>query len=189
VTGRRSDVIRWIWLITLAGVAVGGSLTVYLVGSRNRANDKEAVLRYETQVLAQVREMNGVAGSLAQALAAYRARRVDAATLQRTVRVYAATLHAVAQKLAPIEPPTAVGVNAQSFGQPARLYASSADAVLVGAECARKNNTACAESAFTKADADAKTALERYRVAVRALQEARARLGFARSPNFAEPSG
>lgn len=178
---------RWVVLIGLAVAAVGGAVTVFVVGSSQREDDRERVLTYETQVLAHVREMNVVVGSLADAVAAFRARRVDAETLSRTAEQYARTLHAVAQKLAVVRPPAAVGENAESFGPPARLYAAAADAVRTAAECARRGDAACATNALRQHDRDATDALARYRVAVRALQAARERLGLAPSPNFGDP--
>jgi hypothetical protein len=178
------DTWRWVIVLSLVVVAVAGAVTVFVVGSHNRKADRQRVLSYETQALAHVREMNVVAGSLADAVAAYRAGRATRVVFARSVAVYATSLHTVERALATLRPPAAVGTGAEPFGTAARLYASAADDARTAAACPART---CADEALARYDRDAADALARYHRAVLALQDARARLGLERSPNFGDP--
>ena len=171
---------RWALLIGLTAVAVVGAVSVFLVASHNRSVDRKAVLAYETQVLAPVRDTIVVGGSTADAVDAFRQGSVDSTTFVRTMAVYEAAFSTDVRRLTAVKVPIAFGANERMFLPAAQGFL---DAVRTY-ESARSCSGPAGCAAVTAGDAAYASALARYRHAVTALQDALQRLGYPKSPNF-----
>jgi len=176
-----SDRTRWMVLIGLVVSGLAGATAVYFVTSANRSSDREAVLRYETQVLAPVRDLSVVAGSLADASEAFRKGSVAIATFARTLDTYERALRLDSERIDVVKVPVAFGARANMFAPAAQEYLA---VISLYKNAATASDRAAALDA---ADAKAAHALSLYREAARALQTARLRLGLPRSVNFSDP--
>jgi hypothetical protein len=175
----RGEFRRWLVLFGLVVAGIGGATSVWIVTSHNRAADRSAVLRYETQVIAPVRDSNVVAGSLADAADSYRRGRIDAATFERTLGVYRSALALDARRVDSVTVPIAFGAHSQMFRPCVHAYLDALDRYLTAARSASRD--------LAPADARFAEALSLYRAASRALADARSRLGLPASANFGDP--
>lgn len=171
---------RWAILIGLVVAAVVGAVSVFLVASHNRAVDRKAVVQYETQVLAPMRDAIVVAGSTADAADAFRQSSVDPVTFVRTMKVYEAALALDVQRLTPVKVPIAFGANERMFLPAAEGFLQAVRTYEGAEHC--PSATPC--DAVSSGNAQYAAALSRYRHAVNALQDALQRLGYRKSPNF-----
>lgn len=182
-----SNRLRWALLATVVASLIGGAGTVFLVGSHNRRSDRNAVLRYEAAVTAQVREMVVVAGSLESAADAFAQGRLGAAAFATSAAQWQKTLAEVAGRLEAVTVPVPFGAGERMFGPAAREFAKAAGLYASFAACAQNSvgpSASCIATATATATAD--RALSLYRKAVRVLQSTRERLGLGRSANFPE---
>jgi hypothetical protein len=179
---------RWAILAGLLLTGIAGATSVYLLGSHNRNADRREVLRYEAAVLAQVREMAVVAGTMADAAEAFSAGRLPAAAFARSAGQWQQTLVAVAVRIEAVTVPAPFGDGETMFGPAAREYARAAGLYASFAACSQNSvgpSASCIETANASPVADYALAL--YRHAANVMQATRERLGLARSPNFGDP--
>jgi hypothetical protein len=176
-----SDRWRWAILIALVTAGVVGTVSVYLLTAHNRDVDRKAVLAYETQILAPIRDVNVVAGSLADAATAFRGGKVGRGTFVNTLGVYRKALQIDATRVDAVKVPVAFGANANMFAPIAHGYLDALKLYLDAATAANRG------AAMDAADAGWQRALSLYHQAVDALQTARLRLGYPKSSNFGDP--
>lgn len=176
------------WAMLVAGIAlfVAGASTVFVIGSNNRRSDRDAVLRYEAQVLAQVREMNVLGGSMLNAVDAFRAGRLDAGALATQTRGWSDRFDDVARRIAAVPVPIAIGRAEPMFTPAARAWATASSLYASFATCTPRGGAACVAGG-ADGDAAVAQALQHYERARTALQQARKRLDLGRSPNFGDP--
>ena len=185
---RATTIRRWVVLVGLIVALVGGATMVYLVGSHNRAADRRAVLRYEASVLAQVREMSVVAGSLSDVADAFQKGTLSADALFKSATEWQMTFTRVDRSLEAIPIPIVFGEGELMFAPAAREYARAAGLYAAFAACSRNSvgpSASCIATATASAAADHALAL--YRHAATVVQDTRKRLGLGRSPNFGDP--
>jgi len=171
---------RWVILIGLVAAAVVGAVSVFLVASHNRSVDRKAVIAYETQVTAAMRDVIVVAGSTADASDAFRQGAVDPVTFVRTMAVYETALTSDVQRLSGVRVPVAFGADERMFLPAAQAFAVAVHAYEDAEHCPAASGCA----AMSAGDAQYGRAVALYRHAVNALQDALVRLGYRKSPNF-----
>ncbi|MCA1833970.1 MAG: hypothetical protein ABR548_04335 [Actinomycetota bacterium] len=179
---------RRIVFVGLTAVFVAGATSVFLVGSHNRATDRAAVLRYEASVLAQVREMSVVAGSMADAADAFGAGHLTAAAFAKSAGEWQQTFTRVAGRIAAVRVPRPFGQGETMFAPAAREYARAAGLYAAFAACSQNSvgpSASCIQTA--NASSVAAHALSLYRHAAEVMQDTRERLGLGKSPNFGDP--
>jgi len=167
-------------LIGLVVAAVVGAVSVFLVASHNRSVDRKAVIAYETQVTAAMRDVIVVAGSTADASDAFRGNAVDPATFVRTMAVYETALAGDVQRLSGVHVPVAFGANERMFLPAAQAFADAVRTYEGAEHCPAASGCA----AVSAGDVQYARAIGIYRHAVNALQDALVRLGYRKSPNF-----
>ena len=178
-----SERARLTVLIGIVATFIAGASTVFVVGSTNRRNDKGAVLRYEASIIAQMREMTVVAGSLEDAADAVARGRLPAAAFAASATQFQKTLSDVAERINAVRVPAPFGAGEKMFAPAAAEYAKAAS--LYATACAQ-NSVGPTSSCLAPASAStaAQHALSLYLTAVRVLQDTRTRLGLGRSANF-----